>query len=391
MRSWVLLPFVLLLPAAADGNETTAVITNHYDPAEKRPRLEVEQTFLYEPESAWTYSHHPSIAFYKGQYYAMWSNGHVDEDSPGQRVLFSRSTDFQTWEPPRPLVDSQPGNNQELTLTAAGFHQHEDILVAYFGQYEYDVPESAGNARPEGDTHHFGTALRAITTTDGEHWSPIKDLDIPLVPNHPPQPTRSGRLIMSGNVMYPYTDDPSGLSGWVQTGIYPASMAGKVFDDSEGFRVVQKAAGFPTGLCEGSFFQLDSGRLRMMLRSGERRLWVTESTDDGASWSAPHPTAFSDANAKFHFGRLPDGRFYYVGNPDPNGGRNPLVLSLSDDGACFDEHYILADHKYEMRRPGRFKGGMYGYPHTLFHKGKLHVIVSVNKERVLVLRTAVPE
>jgi hypothetical protein len=34
---------------------------------------------------------------------------------------------------------------------------------------------------------------------------------------------------------------------------------------------------------------------------------------------------------------------------------------------------------------------MYGYPHTLLHDDQLYVIVSVNKERILVLRTPIPE
>ena len=40
--------------AAADGIETPAAITNHYDPAAERPRLDDEKTFLYEPVSEWT-------------------------------------------------------------------------------------------------------------------------------------------------------------------------------------------------------------------------------------------------------------------------------------------------------------------------------------------------
>jgi hypothetical protein len=44
----------------------------------------------------------------------------------------------------------------ERVLTAAGFHQHNGTLVAYFGNYG-----------PNKET----TRLQAVTTTDGEHWS----------------------------------------------------------------------------------------------------------------------------------------------------------------------------------------------------------------------------
>ena len=71
------------------------------------------------------------------------------------------------------------------------------------------------------------------------------------------------------------------------------------------------------------------------------RLWLTESRDNGSTWSAPIPTEFSDADLKFHLARLLDGRFYYVGNPLWH--RTPLVLSLSRDGVHFDQHFILAE------------------------------------------------
>ena len=115
------------------------------------------------------------------------------------------------------------------------------------------------------------------------------------------------------------------------------------------------------------------------------RLWITESRDDGASWSEPVEAEFSDTNSKFHFGRLPDGRFYYVGNPIGR-GRTPLVLSLSRDGVRFSEHYIIGDEHYIQHRPGHAKGGEYGYPTSLVHDGWLYVIVSRQKEAVQVLR-----
>jgi hypothetical protein len=172
------------------------------------------------------------------------------------------------------------------------------------------------------------------------------------------------------------------------SGIYPPDMAAELFDDSEGIWKVQKRAGWPVGLCEGSFYQTDDGVLHMLLRSETPKLWVTESRDDGAHWGAPRETEFTDDAAKFHCGRLPDGRFYHVGNPDPTGQRNPLVLSLSKDGIRFDKHLILADEPRTMKRPGLHKGGVYAYPHTIIHDGFLYVIVSVCKESVLVMRTA---
>ena len=384
-------------------------VTNCHDPQAIRPRLETEITYLYRPRSDWTYSHHPSLTAFRGRLYAMWSNGRVDEDAPGQRVFYASSADGSSWSSPRPLVDSLPGKHSELVLTAAGFHSHGDRLVAYAGQYECEAAALARGVRSGIDCHHEDTRLRALVSADGETWGDMLDLGLPIVPNHPPQATRSGRLIICGNISFPYTDDPSGLSGWRMTGLYPPDMAASVYDDSEGFWHVKERLGWPVGLCEGAFYQTDDGVLHMLLRSGEQRLWLSESSDDGATWSAPAPADFSDNDSKFHFGRvaasreaagsrregtrpgrLPDGRFYYVGTPDPlpRGARNPLVLSLSEDGERFDRHFVLhQDEPYGMIRRGRYKGGLYGYPHSLVHDGRLYVIVSLRKEAVAVLQT----
>ena len=347
-------------------------------PGANRPK--VESAFLYRPEREWTYSHHPSLAFFKGRFYAIWSNSRKDEDSPGQRVLMATSSDFCQWTTPRPLVDTVTDTNGvERVLTAAGFHQHGDTLVAYFGNYG-----------PHKETTH----LQAVTTTDGANWSAVRNIGIPVNPNQGPQRTDSGRLIIAGNISFPWSDDPSGLEGWHMTGIYPVSMAATIKDDPASFGKVAKQQRWPASLCEGSFYQTDDHVLHMLLRNVGHppgyRLWLTESRDDGATWSAPVETAFSDTNAKFQFGRLPDGRFYYVGNP-VGSGRTPLVLSLSCDGVRFDQHFILGDEHYERRKPGRAKSGEYGYPHSLVHNGWLHVIISRQKEAVQVLRVALSD
>ena len=228
-----------------------------------------------------------------------------------------------------------------------------------------------------------------MTTTDGEHWNAAREIGLPVNPNYGPQRTASGRLIISGNISFPWSDDPTGLAGWHMSGIYPADMGAEIKDDPASFWGVAKRQGWPTALCEGSFFQADNGVIYMFLRAtganATSRLWLTDSSDNGVTWSAPAPTGFSNCDAKFQLDRLPDGRFFYLGNPLA-GNRTPLVLSLSKDGVNFDRHFILGDDHYEMRYPGHAKGGEYGYPHALIHDGFLNVIISCQKESVQVLR-----
>ncbi|MDI7276053.1 MAG: exo-alpha-sialidase [Anaerolineae bacterium] len=353
------------------------------------PKLQVETYLVYKAYSPWSYSHHSHITSFKGRYYVMFSNGWIDEDDVGQRVMLSTSDDFRTWTRPAPLVDTRMGEHFGLTFTAGGWHVYRDTLVAYVGEYEYDLPP--GSRKPDHiqETPHKNTKTWAMTTTDGCRWSePIHIMDR-FVPNHGPQATRSGRLIMPGGMMYPYTDDPSGLSGWTAAGIYPRHTPTPYVDDSVGFRAAAPYFETPHPvLNEGSFIQTDDGVLHMFLRSGTTFLWHTTSADDGETWSPPEPTAFTDSVAKFHFGRLPDGRFYYVGNPSTQREyRTLLVLSLSTDGEDWTHSYILRNEETAPVFEGIYKDHGYQYPHTMVLGDYLHVVYSINKEDVGVLRT----
>jgi hypothetical protein len=351
-------------------------------------RLPVERAWLSRPSSQWTFSHHPFLTWFNGRYIAIWSNGRQDEDAPGQRVLMASSGDFRDWSVPTPLLDTQPGRYGDMVLTAAGFHQHRGRLTAYAGRYEYARDALQNGRRYPDGRGHLGVTLLSLTSADGVTWEGPWDLGLTLIPNHGPQATASGRLIISGNISFPYSDNPDGFSDWRMTGIYPPEAAPRLVDDSESLYQMRSRMGWPVPFCEGSFYQTDDGVLRMLLRSDSERLWVSESRDDGTSWSAPQPTGFSDNASKFHVGRLPDGRFYYVGCPDPEPRwtRSPLVLSLSQDGLRFDRHFILADSPFIQRATGMHKVGDYGYPHTLVHDGHLQVIVSRRKEAIEVLR-----
>ncbi len=367
------------------------LITNGYSPNAGRPKLQVETSVIYWPDGGWTYSHHPHIALFKNRLYAFWSNGRVNEDDVGQRVMMAVSADFSNWSDPRPLVDSMDGKHSQLVLSAGGVYQDGDRLSVYIGSFEYRPEALIRGARTQHDRGHMDTTLFVVTTRDGVEWTPACNLGLPIAPNFGPQPTSSGRLILCGGTMFPYTDDPGGLTGWWLSGIYPQDGTTEIYDDSASIWRYKEMMGWPGPLCEGSFFQTDDGVLHMMLRTNTSRLWVTESGDDGTTWSAPRATAFTDNATKFHFGRLPDGRFYYVGCPDPEPRwqRNPLVLSLSEDGYRFRRHFILGDEYFARKHEGMHKNGNYGYPHTLLHDGYLYVIYSICKEGVAVMRAAI--
>jgi len=366
---------LLFITCHSANGQNHSPIRNNYRTEAGVPHLKIGRSMIYSPGKSWLYNHHPSIIHFKNKFIALWSNGLIDEDSPGQRVVFSVSTDCIHWSAPAVLASPRLDHDTLTVLTAAGLYQHGGRLVAYYGEYTKD---------------RTNTHLWSKTSIDGMHWSTAIDMHVPLIPNHGPEMTKSGRLIISGNFTFPYTDDASGLSGWKMSSFYPDSLYSQ--DNSATFYAPAAKLGLPP-LCEGSFFQTDDSVLHMLLRvtgkGWKGRLWLTESSDNGKKWSHPVETAFSDNDSKFHFGRLPDKRFYYVGIPDTlhHYDRTPLVLSLSNNGELFDKNYIIADEPYKLKKAGLWKGGQYGYPHTMVYKGYLYVIVSRQKESIEIIRT----
>ncbi len=338
------------------------------------------------------YAHHPFITWFHGRYYVIWSGGFRNEDDCGQRVMMSRSADGIRWETPFPAVEPFSCGGPDRVLTACGFYTDGEKLTAYVGVYRYRPslvvkdPAYPVGRRPFEDAGHLDTALYYVTTDDGECWTAPAPVGLSMVANHSPVTVSSGRLIIPGNIMFPYSDEKDGHSGFRTAGIYGDYFKGKPpVDDSESIRAVTKARGWNASLiCEGSLYEI-GGLLRMLLRSNSGTLWCAESRDNGATWGDPYPTEFTDCGSKFRCGRLPDGRYYCVSNPEP-GARLPLTISLSEDGEAFDIAYVLRDEPCAMRFPGFGKGGVYAYPDVLIRDGSLFIVYSVQKESIGITR-----
>jgi hypothetical protein len=384
------------------GQDVKSPITNRWGEG-KTYRIPVEHILVFRGYPGAAYSHHPQLASHQGKLYATWSNGMVGEDNPGQKMLLSVSEDLgDTWSRPLVIAAPSPGQYAYEVITSMGIRESGGRLFAYYGVYEYtdrvklsgnppERPKSGKISIPEDENWHMNTRMEIRVSDDGgTSWSAPRVILRGSVANLSPVKTSSGRLIMPGNISFAYTDDPAGISGWKRSGI-PRLPEGYI-DDPEGFHKVCEYRGDTTHYCEGDFYQTDDGTLHMMLRTSHYQLAVTESRDDGITWSEPRWTDYTDSRCRFDFGRLPDGKFYGLSTPQPGSGRTPMVMALSEDGIVFDRHIILGEEKNRQpRMPGGHKGGLYGYPYLHIMDEHAFVIYSVVKEDIGIARFALKD
>ena len=363
----------------------------------------VEHFPIYDGVEGHAYNHHAQITSLNGRLFASWSNGPIHEDSPGQHMVFAVSDDLgETWSEPLILVAPRQGRVSWAVLTAMGIHPYGNSLAAYCGYYDYDergiqthlergnYPKQEYDFRVNYDTH---TEIM-VSDDGGASWrGPVAVIDR-FVPNLGPHRIVSGRLIIPGNMWFPYTDDPAGIDGWTVSGL--PRLPDDYYDDPEGFWYGKRHRGDSSAFCEASCYQTDDGVIHMMLRIERSkevgRLAVAESEDNGSTWSEPKITTFTDANCRFHFGRLPDGRCFGVSCPANGAQRTPMVLAASHDGVVFDKHYVLGSEPATgPRLSGHHKVGRYGYPSYHILGDYVFVIYSINKEDIAVCRVKLTE
>lgn len=349
----------------------------------------IERTKVYDATENAQYSHHPYLCRFNGKFIALFSSGAVHEDDAGQRAVVSYSTDFKTWTKPERLEVT--GDSRSVD-TACGLFVYNETLYVYIGTYFYDDKHTkADGGRVFEDKGHKQTRLLVLTSKDGIHFSLPSDTGLKMIPNMPPKLMKNGEVVICGNFLMPVNKDfLHKPNSWEIRGLNTRLIV----DDSETFYDASKNLGLETVVCECDLFERDNGEYCSLFRSQKKeffgKLYVSKSKDL-KTWSLPEKTAFTNDTSKFSVGRLRDGRFYYTGNPVVGGGRNPLVLSLSDDGENFDKHFILGEEKKPIKYHGFAKFGAYGYPYAFESAGYFYVIYSINKEDVEACRVSIRE
>ncbi len=307
---------------------------------------------------------HNYLAHFDGRFWAMWSDGPGIEDRAGQRVKFATSPDGLKWSKPEYLTpvprDTGPDSpsyntrsRQGFRYIARGFWNRDGKLLALAA-----LDEAA---------EFFGKSLELHAFRfkgPDEAWEHAGIVFKNAINNFPPMKLPTGDWLMSRR-----THD------YRTTGVHFLVGGVKALDQWESFPVLGSDARLKAE--EPEWWILPDKNLQAIFRdnNGGGFLYRAFSTDNGRTWSQPVKSNFPDATSKASGLRLTDGRCVLVSNPRP-GKRDPLTLSVSEDGMVFTKMiYLVGDRWVD-------------YPHAIEVEGNLHIAFAGGKQSVEVLKVS---
>lgn len=308
------------------------------------------------------YNLHTYLIRYEGRFWAMWSAGYKDEGARGQRIHYATSADGQTWIDHKVLV-SPPrlADGKESLAMARGFMVQNGQLLALVALLDTNI------GGPDWTKRQWINLRLNRFTWDGKAWQDEGVYLNDCMNNYPPRPIK-GRLFMTSR---------NGDGRRMHTAIAD-SLAGKHWTIT---RLPDKPPVDRTS--EPSWYVSPDEVVHMLFRDQNRSNFLHRSVsyDDGVTWSMPVRTNYPDATSKNYSGRLSNGLYYLISNPDRH--RHVLAVSFSKDGWTFDAPLVLRKDGPALRYPGQSKNShTFQYPHAIEYNGSLWVIYGTNKEDV---------
>ena len=370
-----------IFPVKVTGTieERAAAVNNNLNG--KQPvKLPSDRALVTEYNKEWQFTHHPGLTYFKGKWYASFTQGYKDEDAPGQRCVVSSSEDFIHWSEPvvvGPCIENSMVAGQLTANLCSPIYTCGDKMFLTYSATSYP-PSKFLNGKFQANADLSNTTDKAFVTftEDGVNWSEPSQYTGGGGMDTLRQ-TITGRWFAAHGTRGKFSDkaNPDGLS-WEMKGLSAAQGADATKRNNGAKHT------------ESSWFQTKDNVLHIMVRSDTGFLWMMESYDNGETWSDLYPTNFGSASTMWKFGELPDGRIYGVGTSgDQNTSRNKLELWVSEDGINFDTCYIIRDEDDTKQQGyGWAKGGRYGYPSVVIRDGYLHVLYSRHKEYMEVSR-----
>lgn len=134
------------------------------------------------------------------------------------------------------------------------------------------------------------------------------------------------------------------------------------------------------GVIQPTLWQDEKGEVHMFLRTTSSKIFRSDSTDGGRTWSLAYDTGLPNNNSGIDLVKMKNGMLVLVYNPRENlpnyykGPRTPLVVAVSkDNGENFEELMVLED-----------KPGNYCYPAIICNEdNKVMITYTWNRENIV--------
>ena len=289
--------------------------------------------------------HASTVLKIDGGLMAAWFGG-TKEGNDDVGILYSRRLGG-AWDQPRmlPRCHEEPHWNPVLFRMPNGeihlFYKVGKTIPAWRTYYRI--------SRDEGET--FGEELELVQGDVGGR-GPVKNKPI---------------MISNGNILAPGSTEKGAWRCFVD--IFDGKEWRKrdipvELDNAEKVNVIQ-----PT-LWEG-----ENGHIHALVRSNIGRIYRSDSSDYGETWSPIYPTDMPNNNSGIDCVKLSDGRIVLICNPiEKNWGpRTPLSVFVSDDnGKTFKKELDLETEE-----------GGFAYPSVIELGGILHIVYTYNRKKIV--------
>jgi hypothetical protein len=342
--------------------------------------------------------------FHNGTFLLTWKNSPVDEDTPGQRILYSQSADGAQWT----VTDGHNilfPNMSSATHSAALFGGPTAILNGR--RYATASPHQfclfpypyAANVTSEEDTNVL--LMRRVGSGIPAALGPIfwASTKIPL--GFEAASVREG-VVPSSQMD---AETRADLAALAETAVPPCGGAAAPTAGTLKCEACIGGCGTTTR-CERTHYTVPAaggGGDVILERSHDQMLTFSFRNATSDPWSVDTPSTLPDVNANLNAGALPNGRVFLASNPCPDNqevhGRDPLVISTSADGFTWDTAVgVMSCKQLEQcgpRYPGRAKGPGPSYPQAVTvldppQLAGLWVTATNNKEDVVVVKVPFP-
>ncbi|KAA0158338.1 hypothetical protein FNF31_05023 [Cafeteria roenbergensis] len=348
-----------------------------------------------------TYNHAAMILLHDDQLLVTWKNGVRDEDSPGQRVMYSQSTDGVTWTP-------SDGSNimfPNMSTAANPAHLFAGPPIVLNGRVYASASPKQFCLFP--DQYQNQLLLRRVyTNTTMLLGSPFWAAS--TIPAGFEEASKL-RGVVTSNMMDSQTIADVALLTANATD--PPCAASLQKDHSNKCEACRGAcqdwdATLWLNLAnERTHYVTPQGVDVMLYRSRERLLFASTRQGGAAGdWSKIVKSGIPDINSNINAGTLPDGRTFLVSNAVPGAKiRDPLTIATSKDGTTFGDAAVAISCT-ELKPGGSssdpclpaYAGGAKepgpSYPQAAVIQGwpgakdGLYFVVTNNKEDVWVVR-----